>query len=94
MNIFEKYQISAKSTIFFLTGAGLDAESGIKTFRDSENGLWADHSIEEVCTPEAFYRNPKKVHNFYNLRRQELKNAIPNVAHKAMVKLEKNVIYI
>ena len=91
MNIFEKYQISAKSTIFFLTGAGLDAESGIKTFRDSENGLWADHSIEEVCTPEAFYRNPEKVHNFYNLRRQELKNAIPNVAHQAMVELEKNV---
>ena len=91
MNIFEKYKITKESSIFFLTGAGLDAESGIKTFRDSENGLWANHSIEEVCTPEAFYKNPAKVHNFYNLRRQELKNAIPNVAHKAMVELEKVV---
>ena len=60
MNIFEKYQISAKSTIFFLTGAGLDAESGIKTFRDSENGLWADHSIDEVCTQKLFTETPKK----------------------------------
>ena len=89
MNFFEKHQITKESTIFFLTGAGLDAESGIKTFRDSENGLWAEHSIEEVCTQEAFYRNPEKVHNFYNLRRKELNHVIPNIAHKAIVELEK-----
>ena len=89
MNIFKKYRITRKSQIFFLTGAGLDSESGIQTFRDSENGLWANHSIDEVCTPEAFYRNPEKVHNFYNLRRKELKNAKPNLAHQALFELEK-----
>ena len=89
MNIFEKYQITRDSVIFFLTGAGLDAESGIKTFRDSENGLWAEHSIYEVCTPEAFHKNPEKVNNFYNLRRKELNHVFPNIAHKSMVDLEK-----
>lgn len=74
--------------IVVLTGAGISAESGIKTFRDN-NGLWENHPVEEVATPEAFERNPELVHRFYNLRRQQLLNeAKPNAAHFALAKLE------
>jgi len=74
--------------IVVLTGAGISAESGIKTFRDN-NGLWENHRIEEVATPEAFERNPELVHRFYNLRRQQLlSEAQPNPAHFALAKLE------
>lgn len=75
--------------IVVLTGAGISAESGIKTFRDS-NGLWENHRIEDVASPEGFYRNPKLVYEFYNLRRRQLKesNLIPNPAHLALKKLE------
>lgn len=68
-----------------LTGAGISAESGIPTFR-SEDGLWAGHKIEEVCTPEALRHNRAKVLVFYNERRR---NAQPNAAHLALVELEK-----
>jgi NAD-dependent deacetylase len=57
--------------IVVLTGAGLSAESGIRTFRDA-NGLWENHRIEDVATPEAFAKNPKLVQEFYNQRRQQL----------------------
>jgi NAD-dependent deacetylase len=75
--------------IVVLTGAGISAESGIKTFRDS-NGLWENHRIEDVASPEGFYRNPKLVYEFYNLRRRQLKdsNLKPNAAHLALKKLE------
>jgi NAD-dependent deacetylase len=75
--------------LVILTGAGISAESGIKTFRDS-NGLWENHRIEDVATPEAFARNPKLVHEFYNLRRKQLldQNLKPNAAHMALAKLE------
>lgn len=72
-----------------LTGAGISAESGIRTFRD-QNGLWENHKIEEVATPEAFFRNPKLVYHFYNLRRAQLKepSVQPNPAHHALARLE------
>jgi NAD-dependent deacetylase len=73
-------------TIVILTGAGISAESGLATFRDN-NGLWCNHRIEDVATPEAFERNPKLVHEFYNLRRRQLKEAKPNAAHHALAEL-------
>jgi NAD-dependent deacetylase len=71
-----------------LTGAGISAESGISTFRDS-NGLWRNHRIEEVASPLAWERNPELVLEFYNLRRKQLFEVEPNEGHKALVKLEK-----
>jgi NAD-dependent deacetylase len=70
-----------------LTGAGISAESGLKTFRDSD-GLWNGHRIEDVATPEAWQRNPEKVLDFYNERRRGLLQAKPNAAHEGLVKLE------
>lgn len=77
-------------SIVVLTGAGISAESGLKTFRDS-GGLWEGHKIEEVATPEAFNHNPAKVHQFYNLRRQQLlEQAKPNTAHEALAHFARN----
>ncbi len=75
--------------IVVLTGAGISAESGIKTFRDS-NGLWEEHRIEDVATPEAWHRNPALVTEFYNQRRKQVMEAKPNEAHLALVELEKH----
>jgi len=75
--------------IVVLTGAGISAESGIKTFRDS-NGLWEEHRIEDVATPQAWQRNPKLVTEFYNQRRRQVMEAQPNKAHLALVDLEKH----
>lgn len=77
---------SARS-IGVLTGAGISAESGLKTFRDS-GGLWEDHSIEEVATPEGFARDPRRVWAFYNTRRKAAHAALPNAAHQALAQLE------
>ena len=74
-------------SIVVLTGAGISAESGIRTFRDS-NGLWENHSIDEVATPEGYYRNPGLVQTFYNQRRQQLSEVKANKAHKALAKFE------
>ncbi len=74
------------STLVVLTGAGISAESGLATFRDN-NGLWCNHRVEDVATPEAFARNPKLVHDFYNMRRAQLKEAAPNAAHIALAEL-------
>ena len=74
--------------ILVLTGAGISAESGLSTFRDN-NGLWENHRVEDVATPEAFTRNPDLVHKFYNLRRANLKNVKPNPAHFALAEAEK-----
>ncbi len=71
-----------------LTGAGVSAESGIKTFRDSD-GLWEGHDVMEVASPEGFARNPKAVLEFYNQRRRQLLTVQPNAAHKALAGLEK-----
>lgn len=75
--------------IVVLTGAGISAESGIRTFRDN-NGLWEQHRIEDVATPEAFRRDPELVHNFYNARRKQLDEPTikPNAAHLALAELE------
>ncbi len=73
--------------IVILTGAGISAESGLKTFRDSD-GLWENYSLEDVATPEAWVRNPKLVQEFYNMRRKDVLNAKPNEAHYALAKLE------
>lgn len=77
-------------SIVILTGAGISAESGIKTFRD-QNGLWENHRIEDVACPDAFARNPKLVHYFYNMRRKQLLSAEvqPNAGHRALAELEK-----
>ena len=81
-------QISADSQIFVLTGAGISKESGIETFRDSD-GLWNNHRIEDVASPEGFYRNPTLVYDFYNKRRKELNSGIqPNRAHILLHELE------
>lgn len=74
--------------IVVLTGSGISAESGIATFRDKD-GIWARYKIEDVATPEAFARNPKKVHDFYNLRRRGLSGIEPNTAHLALGRLER-----
>lgn len=76
--------------VVILTGAGISAESGIRTFRASD-GLWEEHRIEDVATPEGFLANPELVQRFYNERRQYLKNPMvqPNAAHFALVQLEK-----
>lgn len=74
--------------IVVLTGAGISAESGLKTFRDSD-GLWEGYNIEEVATPDAWRRNPQLVQDFYNMRRKSVLEAKPNTAHYALAALEK-----
>ncbi|MEM7780812.1 MAG: NAD-dependent deacylase [Pseudomonadota bacterium] len=74
--------------IVILTGAGISAESGIDTFR-SAGGLWEQHKIEDVATPEGFARNPDLVLGFYDARREALANVAPNPAHMALAKLER-----
>lgn len=74
--------------LVILTGAGMSAESGIKTFRDSD-GLWEKYRIEDVCTPEALKRNPELVIGFYNERRKQLYEAAPNAGHRGLTELEK-----
>ena len=71
-----------------LTGAGISAESGLQTFRDA-GGLWEGYNIYDVATPEAWKRDPVLVQQFYNERRKAVLEALPNAAHKALVKLEK-----
>ncbi len=73
--------------IVVLTGAGISAESGISTFRDS-NGLWRNYRIEEVASPEAWAANPELVLDFYNQRRKQLFETEPNEGHRALVRLE------
>ncbi|MDP5220274.1 NAD-dependent deacylase [Ruegeria sp. 2205SS24-7] len=75
--------------IVILTGAGISAESGLGTFRD-EGGLWAQHRIEDVATPEGFARNPDLVHAFYNARRVQAAAARPNAAHEALARLQRD----
>jgi NAD-dependent deacetylase len=74
--------------LIILTGAGMSAESGIATFRDS-NGLWNNYRVEDVATPEGFKANPQLVLDFYNYRRRELLEAQPNEGHKEIAALEK-----
>jgi NAD-dependent deacetylase len=73
--------------IIVFSGAGISAESGLKTFRDSD-GLWENFEISEVATPEAWNRNPELVLDFYNERRKQVIESVPNQAHKTIAKLE------
>ena len=73
--------------IVVLTGAGISAESGVPTFRDS-GGLWEGHSVEDVATPEGFERDPATVLRFYDARRRAAASALPNAAHRALSRLE------
>jgi NAD-dependent deacetylase len=76
------------SSIVILTGAGISAESGVPTFRDKD-GVWSTVKIEDVATPEAFQKNPARVHEFYNERRRGLPGVEPNAAHFALERLER-----
>ena len=73
--------------IVILTGAGVSAESGIDTFRDG-GGLWEQHRVEDVATPEAFVRDPDLVHRFYDARREAIQTKRPNAAHDALARLD------
>lgn len=79
--------MSAIRNIVILTGAGISAESGLKTFR-AEDGLWEEHRVEDVCTPRAFARDPELVQRFYDMRRAAVLAAKPNPAHAAIAKLD------
>ena len=78
-----------KKKLVVLTGAGVSAESGLKTFRDSD-GLWEGYNIEDVATPRAWRKDPKLVLEFYNYRRKNVLDAQPNAAHHGLAALEKN----
>jgi len=81
--------LKSMKKLVVLTGAGISAESGLKTFRDSD-GLWEGYNIEDVATPEAWRRNPELVQQFYNERRKSVLEAQPNAAHFALAALEKD----
>ena len=76
-----------------MTGAGISAESGVRTFRDND-GLWENHRIEDVATPEAWSRDPSLVWKFYQARRKQLLLVEPNPAHKALARLESDLSLI
>ncbi len=78
-----------KKKLVISTGAGISAESGIKTFRDA-GGLWENYPVMDVASADGFRRNPELVHEFYNQRRRDLLKAQPNAAHRALVELEKD----
>ena len=78
-----------KKHIVILSGAGISAESGLKTFRDGD-GLWMGYNVEDVATPGAFKKNPELVLNFYNERRRDVAAAKPNTAHIGLAELEKD----
>lgn len=79
--------MSNKPKLVISTGAGMSAESGLSTFRDS-GGLWDNYNVMDVASADGFARNPELVHKFYNIRRRELMNVEPNAGHKALVELE------
>ena len=79
-----------KKKIVVLTGAGVSAESGVSTFRDSD-GLWEQHQVEDVASIEGWYRNPSLVLDFYNARRAQLSSVRPNAAHLAIAALEEEL---
>src|ERR1700744_4533892 len=86
---FNYLAVMAKKKIVVLTGAGISAESGLKTFRDSD-GLWEVYEVTEVATPRAWRRDPKLVLDFYNMRRRDVLKAEPNAGHLGLAELEKD----
>ncbi len=87
--IIKKGTIMKKKKIVVLTGAGISAESGIKTFRDS-NGLWEGHDVMEVASPQGWRKNRALVQDFYNQRRKQLHEVEPNGGHKALAELDEH----
>lgn len=81
--------MKSQNKVVVFTGAGMSADSGVSTFRDAD-GLWENHRIEDVCTPEAWSRNPQGVLDFYNARRAQLDEVEPNAGHRAVAELEKH----
>ena len=79
--------LRAPTDVFVLTGAGISAESGIATFRDA-NGLWENHRVEDVASPEGFAADPRVVWRFYGQRRAQALQVVPNPAHRALAALE------
>jgi NAD-dependent deacetylase len=86
----DSIEIAPNDRVFVLTGAGISAESGLRTFRDS-NGLWAGYQVETVATPEGWNANPELVWQFYSQRRREAQASQPNAAHYALAELEKQI---
>src|SRR5215813_3860770 len=84
-----KNLMNMKPKLVVLTGAGISAESGLKTFRDSD-GLWEGHDVTEVATPRGWRANPQLVLDFYNMRRKDVGRAEPNAAHTGLAELEKD----
>jgi NAD-dependent deacetylase len=80
-------KLNMKKKLVVLSGAGISAESGIQTFRDSD-GLWEGHNVNDVATPEGWLRNPELVLDFYNQRRKQLHTVIPNTGHEILAELE------
>lgn len=78
-----------KQKLVVLSGAGMSADSGLRTFRDT-NGLWEGHDVTEVASPDGFFRNPDMVYDFYNQRRKQLQEVGPNAGHFALAELEKH----
>src|SRR5438045_3123146 len=78
-----------KKHIVVLTGAGISAESGLKTFRDND-GLWMGYDVYEVASPRGWRKDPKLVLDFYNMRRKDVAGALPNAAHTRLAELEKD----
>lgn len=83
----DRIRISPEERVFALTGAGVSAESGLKTFRD-QGGLWEGYRVEDVATPEAWAEDAERVWRFYSQRRRDARNAEPNPAHRALAELE------
>jgi len=87
---FEPLTVSRRSPVFVLTGAGISAESGVRTFRDA-GGLWQSYRFEDVASPEAWARDPALVWKFYSERRGQLSGIQPNAAHLALAELERQL---
>ena len=80
------------SRLAVLTGAGASQESGLRTFRDSQSGLWAQYKPEDLASPEAFHRDPKLIWDWYAWRREAIKGVRPNAGHYALVEIEKRIL--
>jgi NAD-dependent deacetylase len=89
IDVYIAILIMSKKNLVVLTGAGISAESGLKTFRDSD-GLWEGYDVYEVATPRGFAKNPQLVLDFYNMRRKDVSDVEPNGAHKGLAELEAN----
>jgi len=87
---FAPLRVGPSDRVFVLTGAGISAESGVRTFRDA-GGLWEEHRIEDVATPQGFDRDPRLVWRFYSQRRKQLESIRPNPAHLALAHLQESI---